>query len=311
LAKKIAAMEAKVLGQDNVIDRTTAQERELEKKNAELVAARLEERRVQRELQEKKEAVLEAETSFNDKQHELDSKSKKLKKAYQKLQSAKAEIEDLQDEFAKSREELLHTTTELQRELKLREMIIEHFIPPDEVEKVRKRVDFDTEYDQWRLQPMGFDAGDEKSLHELLTRPTSAISGSRHAITQDARMRASIDRNPRYRPENIYLVDLDMPQRTTHDYLGPAVDLRVQMALDQALEAEGDLEIEADPEANIKNGIANYKKREKRARSRSRSARDQAPVAPAIDSTPRPPRPPTASDTPESRPSMGITRPRF
>jgi len=198
LAKKIAAMEAKVLGQDNVIDRTTAQERELEKKNAELVAARLEERRVQRELQEKKEAVLEAETSFNDKQHELDSKSKKLKKAYQKLQSAKAEIEDLQDEFAKSREELLHTTTELQRELKLREMIIEHFIPPDEVEKVRKRVDFDTEYDQWRLQPMGFDAGDEKSLHELLTRPTSAISGSRHAITQDARMRASIDRNPRF-----------------------------------------------------------------------------------------------------------------
>ena len=83
------------------------------------------------------------------------------------------------------------------------------------------------------------------------------------------------------------------------------------MALDQALEAEGDLEIEADPEANIKNGIANYKKREKRARSRSRSARDQAPVAPAIDSTPRPPRLPTASDTPESRPSMGMTRPRF
>ena len=29
-------------------------------------------------------------------------------------------------------------------------------------------------------------------------RPMSAIPGSRHAITQDARMRASIDRNPRF-----------------------------------------------------------------------------------------------------------------
>lgn len=146
LSKKIAAMEAKVLGQDNVIDRTSAQEIELEKQRKAMAEARNKEREMQRKLQQEEEQRLEAQVNFSDKQSELDAKSKKLKKAYSKLQAAKTEIEDLQEEFANSREELFNTTTELQRELKLREMIIEHFIPPEEVEKVRKRVDFDQEY---------------------------------------------------------------------------------------------------------------------------------------------------------------------
>ena len=46
--------------------------------------------------------------------------------------------------------------------------------------------------------------------------------------------------------ENILLVELDMPNRTTRDYEGPAVAPRVQAALDAALQDEEDIEVSAD-----------------------------------------------------------------
>lgn len=44
--------------------------------------------------------------------------------------------------------------------------------------------------------------------------------------------------------ENILQVDLDMPNRTTRDYEGPSVAPRIQAVLDQALEDEGDIDID-------------------------------------------------------------------
>lgn len=44
-----------------------------------------------------------------------------------------------------------------------------------------------------------------------------------------AAMQAAVDLNPRYKPANIMSVELDMPDRTTMDYEGPAMDARVQV----------------------------------------------------------------------------------
>ncbi len=53
---------------------------------------------------------------------------------------------DARDRFEAEREEMTETTHELQRELKLRQMIIEHFIPALEVEKIQRRARYDEEY---------------------------------------------------------------------------------------------------------------------------------------------------------------------
>ncbi|KAK3750121.1 hypothetical protein QZH41_008778, partial [Actinostola sp. cb2023] len=46
--------------------------------------------------------------------------------------------------------------------------------------------------------------------------------------------------------ENIIMIELDMPNRTTRDYEGPAVAPRVQAALDAALQDEEDLTLDAE-----------------------------------------------------------------
>lgn len=45
--------------------------------------------------------------------------------------------------------------------------------------------------------------------------------------------------------ENIIQIELDMPNRTTRDYQGPAVAPRIQAALDAALQDEDDLTLDA------------------------------------------------------------------
>lgn len=47
-----------------------------------------------------------------------------------------------------------------------------------------------------------------------------------------------------FQGENILMVELDMPNRTTRDYDGPAVAPRIQAALDAALQDEEDIDID-------------------------------------------------------------------
>ena len=53
------------------------------------------------------------------------------------LKATKQEIVDVQEEHVKERQELEQTQMELTRELKLKVLIIENFIPPEEKAKVR------------------------------------------------------------------------------------------------------------------------------------------------------------------------------
>jgi kinesin family protein 3/17 len=276
LAKQIKAMEGKLLvGGKTIHDRTSEQERKLQKQREEMAAQRVQERELAQKLKEEKEKQMEKMRAFDSKEQEREVTSKKLKKLWAKLQAAKGEKDDEQEEFERAREEMYQTTRDLQRELKLRQMIIEHFIPPDEAKKVEERAEFDAELDQWHLKPLGFTTEGAAAI-PVQKRPISAIPGSRHAITQDAQQRAAIDRNPRYRPENIFLVELEMPERTTQDYIGPRVDPRVQAAIDNALRPEDDLVMEAQPDDFLAAGMERAKaaKRAARARSKSGSSHD-------------------------------------
>lgn len=45
--------------------------------------------------------------------------------------------------------------------------------------------------------------------------------------------------------ENIVLLELDMPSRTTRDYEGPAIAPKVQAALEAALQDEDEIQVDA------------------------------------------------------------------
>ncbi|XP_046380211.1 kinesin-II 95 kDa subunit-like [Haliotis rufescens] len=242
LAGKIKAMESKLLmGGKNIVDHTNEQQRALEQRRQEIADRKKVEREIQQKLEEKEESAEEIKGTYASLQQEVDVKTKKLKKLFGKLQQTKQEIQDMQEEHVKERQELEQTQMELTRELKLKLLIIENFIPHEEKNKVLNRAYFDEDDDSWHLKPIT-----NKNAQSMAKRPISAL-GNRRPVSDFAKVSAAMKGNPRFKGENILEIEMDMPNRTTRDYEGPAVAPRVQAALDAALQDEDDLDIDGSP----------------------------------------------------------------
>ncbi|NP_001081489.1 kinesin family member 3B S homeolog [Xenopus laevis] len=240
LNSKVKAMESKLLvGGKNIVDHTNEQQKILEQKRHEIAEQKCREREMQQQMESQDEENLELKETYSSLQQEVDIKTKKLKKLFSKLQAVKAEIHDLQEEHIKERQELEQTQNELTRELKLKHLIIENFIPLEEKNKMMNRCFFDEEEDQWKLHAIS-----RLDNQQMMRRPVSAI-GYNRPLCQHAKMSMMVRPDSRYRAENIVLLELDMPSRTTRDYEGPAIAPKVQAALEAALQDEDDIQVDA------------------------------------------------------------------
>uniref|UniRef100_A0ABM5F8U9 Kinesin-like protein n=1 Tax=Pogona vitticeps TaxID=103695 RepID=A0ABM5F8U9_9SAUR len=215
LATKYKAMESKLLiGGRNIMDHTNEQQKMLELKRQEIAEQKRREREMQQQVLLRDEETMELRETFTSLQQEVELKTKKLKKLYAKLQAVKAEIQDQHDEYIRVRQDLEEAQNEQTRELKLKYLIIENFIPPEEKNKIMNRLYFDCEEDQWKFQPLVLTPGGRSGSSiatgtQMKKRPTSAV-GYKRPISQYARLAMSMGSHPRYRAENITFLELDV-----------------------------------------------------------------------------------------------------
>ncbi|KAL6762472.1 kinesin-2 motor subunit FLA8 [Haematococcus lacustris] len=241
LAKKLKAMESKILkgeARGGLVEVTRKKEAELRKREEELDKRRRKEEEEARKISEMEEAQLAQEGKFSSLTEEAEQKTKKLKKLWKKFQEVNAEVDDMYKEFQREKEDLLESIRMLQDQMQLKDMVIEAFIPPEEVGKVNRRAHWDEEREVWVLERLS-DLGKRDS--NVLKRPVSA-AGHRRPTSDFARLATAMgDMNPRFKSENILNLELDMPERTTYDYTGPGVDPRVQAAINAAFADDGEL----------------------------------------------------------------------
>ncbi|KYO27072.1 hypothetical protein Y1Q_0008890 [Alligator mississippiensis] len=210
LATKYKAMESKLLiGGRNIMDHTNEQQKMLELKRQEIAEQKRREREMQQEMLLRDEETMELRETYTSLQQEVEIKTKKLKKLYAKLQAVKAEIQDQHDEYIRVRQDLEEAQNEQTRELKLKYLIIENFIPPEEKNKIMNRLYFECEEDQWKFQPLVPAGGFLSSSSQMKKRPTSAV-GYKRPISQYARVAMAMGSHPRYRAENIMFLELDL-----------------------------------------------------------------------------------------------------
>ncbi len=269
---KIKALESKLLSGggsaslgDAIVERTAAQQQMLEQRAAEVQQRRLAERETARQLEEREELGLEMEKTYSSLQQEVEVKTKKLKKLLTKLQAVKQDIDDVTEEYNRDRRDLEDTQQELLKELKLKCLIIENFIPPSEKQKLLGRAQFDEEEDSWYLINPG-----QTAANTISKRPVSA-PGSRRPMSEYARSQSKKllgnGAVEPYRGENVMRLSLDVGGRTTRDYEGPAVAPRVQAALDAALlnvEPDIDIDVSALSNASAVRGTRQRNNKEKK-----------------------------------------------
>nr|AEG74528.1 kinesin-2 motor subunit FLA8 [Dunaliella salina] len=241
LAKKLKAMEGKILkgeARGGLAEVTRKKEAELKKREEELERRRQQEEEKVRRIAEMEEAQLAAEGKYINRQEEAEQKTKKLKKLWKKYQEVNAEVDDMYKEFQREKEDLLESIRMLQDQMQLKDMVIEAFTPTEEVQKVMKRAHWDYEREVWVLERLS-DMGRREM--PVSKRPVSA-SGQKRPVSDFAKLANAMgDMNPRFRSENILNLELDMPERTTYDYVGPGVDPRVQAAINAAFADDGEL----------------------------------------------------------------------
>lgn len=263
VSAKIKAMESKLLvGGKSIFDKTTEQEKALELRKKEILEQKKREREIAQRLEKEEEDAVEIRESYSSLQQEVDVKTKKLKKLFTKLQMTKQEILDVQEEHIKERQGLQRTLEDLSRAIKLKTLLLENFVPPDDVTKIKNRSYFDDEEEVWKLNALT----EIKVKQQMVKRPVSAV-GNKRPISEYARRAAMMGGNPRYKMENIIQIELDMPSRTTRDYEGPTVAPRIQAALDAALQDEDDLTLDASALNNFNTKIKMKGKRGERPKT--------------------------------------------
>jgi kinesin family member 3B len=233
MTAKIEAMESKLLtGGKNIMDQTNEQERQLEKKREELAAQKRRQREMVQELEAKEESEMGVKETFSSLQQEMDIKKKKLKKLFSKLQSVKAEITDICESNARERRELEDIQTDLLKELKLKLLIVDHFIPRDEKSNLISRITFDEEQDDWKFTT----EVNGSSGNDTFVRPTT--NNSLRPVSSYSKIAASVGPAFRYKGEDIQDLDLIIREKTVKDYSAPLVSPRVRAALDSVLATE-------------------------------------------------------------------------
>ena len=130
LQQRLQDMEAQLMIGGEITSKAAKQEAELRKAQQELIAKREEELILARQMSEKEEANFQLEEQYSSLQEACQSITKKLKKLWKKYQQAKDEIEDLHSEFQTERTNMLDTIRELETQLKLKNLVIDNFIPP-------------------------------------------------------------------------------------------------------------------------------------------------------------------------------------
>lgn len=147
------------------------------------------------------------------------------------------EVEELYAEWEEEKEQYMQQMRILHQQMRLKELVIDLFVPVEEVQKVTHHAKWNEDREQWVLHREG-DAT-RKSFH-VAKRPVSA-SGLRRPTSDFTKTANAIgDLNPRFRSENILCLDLDLPERTTFDYDPHSGPGDVQQALNMAF-AEGNM----------------------------------------------------------------------
>ena len=219
LNAKLKQMEEKLIRGGEIMSKASKQEAMLRKAENELRERQMAENRMARELAEREEANIQLEEHFSSLQEEVEVKTRKLKKLFTKCQAATSEVKDLQNEFQIERADMLETIRQLTQNLKLKDLLIDNFIPEEYSHSLELRARWDTEADTWVTKNLKFSGRrfGNRPLSRLKTEDCAGTSSS-NALGSGINHEQLISRS---QGKNSTQVSFDSSEKTTQDFESP------------------------------------------------------------------------------------------
>jgi len=156
LLHKLKGMEEKLLVGTQAMETAMKQEIQLEKAHKSLHKNERRTEAMAEKLTNLEEEELMMKNQFTTIQEGIEEKTKKLKALWSKVQAVNTEVNDTADEYQREREQMVETIKELSRQLKLKNLVIDYFIPVPELMKLEKQAQWSEDRDCWVLPNLGY-----------------------------------------------------------------------------------------------------------------------------------------------------------
>ncbi|KAL5967806.1 Kinesin-like protein KIF3A [Taenia solium] len=145
-----------IVGGQNLLEKAEAQARLLERSAEELRAQEERTQDLRKKLKEKKDERFSIEEKYNSLQEEATGKRRNLQKLTALYIQAKAELEDLRSANAREMDDLLENIRQLNQELQLQTLIINHFIPKNFQSIIEQNVQWNDAVGEWQLRCIAY-----------------------------------------------------------------------------------------------------------------------------------------------------------
>ena len=119
------------------------------------------ERILRQEVERQEKTNIHLEQKFTSLEDEVEVKTVKLKKLIKRFQESKNEIKDMKAQNQREREDLWEMRRELQRQIQLKQLIVDNFIPPSQSSRFEGNVEWDDDKDEWNM------VSQEDKIHSL------------------------------------------------------------------------------------------------------------------------------------------------
>ncbi|EGR28909.1 kinesin motor domain protein [Ichthyophthirius multifiliis] len=149
LLKKIQKMEEKVIQGDQIMQQALEKERELIRAQQKIQETRNEQQKMAQEIRKNEEMAMEMDRRYKNSKEEVDDKTKRIKDLIIRLKQIESENGELEEFYAQEIEELQVRHRALQKELKLKNLILQYFIPEKEIKRLQTKAMFRQDLDNW------------------------------------------------------------------------------------------------------------------------------------------------------------------
>merc|ERR1719321_239616 len=138
LIGKLKNMEEKMLRGNEMMAKALEQEQHLHKAQVEMEERMREEQRIQNILQEQENEQRGLNERYMSQDDQAQKLTVKLEKLFTKFKRSKQELNDVQVEFQTEKEDILEAVRDLTRDIRLKSLILESFVPPEEMKMLEE-----------------------------------------------------------------------------------------------------------------------------------------------------------------------------
>ncbi|KAL7076222.1 hypothetical protein ACQ4LE_004589 [Meloidogyne hapla] len=168
LMQKLIAIERQIIvGGENMIEKAERQAQLLDAGNKDLEHARQTEQALNERLLSQQAEQIDIGEQSNSLQEQAQSLNKKLKRVWTQYMQAKGELQDQELEHHRETESLLESIRQLQRELLYANLVINSFIPDEQMNYIEQFVNWNEEIGDWQLKCIAYTGNNIKHENKI------------------------------------------------------------------------------------------------------------------------------------------------